>query len=75
MSDLGAWLAQALNQQEAGRVVYGVVTDIAPFSVALDGSDISVPNMKKLGSYTPALNDVVAVWKTGPAPLVLGNVT
>jgi hypothetical protein len=74
MSDLGAWLASALDRPTGVTVVLGSVTDTAPFSVALAGSTTAVPDIARLSSYTPALNDKVAVLRIGPASLVLGAI-
>lgn len=74
MSDLGAWLASAFDRPAGVTLVLGSVTDVNPFSVALAGSTTSVPLVARLSSYTPVVDDTVAVLRSGPAALVLGKI-
>jgi len=49
----------------------GIVTSASPLEVLLDSSDTSDPALR-LASYTPTLNDRVAVIEQGGQLLVLG---
>lgn len=74
MSDLGDFLAGLTGSTPATGISYGTVTAASPLTVALAGSTTAVAGLKRLASYTPAVGDVVAVWKDGAARLVLGKV-
>lgn len=51
----------------------GVVTQVTPLLVRLDSADTATSALK-LASYTPVLNDQVAVVRQGSQLLILGKV-
>lgn len=49
----------------------GVVTGTAPFTVQINGDPTDIPAPPRADIYTPALDDVVLIQRTGPTLLVL----
>lgn len=70
MNDLVAVLA---GKGQSARLTYGIVLVASPLSVRV-GAAIAGAPCPKLASYTPTINDFVAVLVQGADRLVLGKV-
>lgn len=52
----------------------GVVTDVSPFTVQINGDSVDVVSPPRCASYTPTLADVVFILRPGSGFLVVDQV-
>lgn len=76
MNDVVTELLAELHELRRRQVTYrqGVVSTASPLAIKVGGSTVALTGVKRLASYTPVLNDVVAVLAFGNDVLVLGKV-
>lgn len=65
-------LGSSAVEREVAAMSYGVVTVASPFTVKIGSSGAAITGVKHLRSYTPAVNDFVAVLTRGGDKIVLG---
>lgn len=61
-------------ERRGARYRQGVVTVSSPLAITLGGSTTAYAGVKRLGSYTPTVGDVVSVLMFGNDLLVLGRI-
>lgn len=69
-----AELGTTAGDTPGARLRVGQVTATAPLTITI-GAGAPIANVRRLTSYTPAVNDVVAVLHDSTAVLVLGKIT
>lgn len=52
----------------------GIVTDITPFTIQINGDDAPIPNVPRCASYTPTIGDTVLVLRPGPGIVVVDQI-
>jgi hypothetical protein len=70
---------QRFVQQQAARAARqvqelptGKVTSTSPFTVLFNGSSLVSPHVRRVASYTPAVNDVTMLIRSGGKWVALG---
>lgn len=54
--------------------VIGVVTDVSPFTVQINGDTVDVVSPPRFSSYTPTLGDTVFIFRTGAGLVVADQI-
>lgn len=52
----------------------GIVVDVSPLTIRLNGDSVNISDVPCDGDYTPAVDDTVYVLRPGPALIVLGKI-